>query len=79
MGAGECMLSMYKSGLCCRTGAESYEVTLGGKDVRFSLGDKDWETREHHFTVVGDNKEDGEEKTDPSGWDCWDAYNRWNL
>ena len=30
------------------------------------FGDEDLETREHYFTVEGDNKEDGEEETDPS-------------
>lgn len=44
----------------------------GGKHIRFSVGDEDWETREHHFTVAGNIEEDGEEETDPNGWD-WEA------
>ena len=47
---------------------------LRGQESMFisPSGDEGWETREHHFTVWGDNKEEGEdweEETDPDDWD----------
>ena len=68
MEAGEyvfCEHDKFKDGMCCcRTGAGSYKVNLGGTDVRFSSGDEGG--REHHFTVVGDDRRGGrEEETDP--------------
>lgn len=75
--AGDYVFTMYdkfKDGMCCGTGAGSYEVTVGGERIFGSpSGDEDWETREHYFTVEGEeDNADGDEETDPEDWD-WDA------
>ena len=58
MAASECLpyVCEVKDGMCCGTGAGSYEVTLGGNGCS-PLPDEDWERRKHHFTAEGDNKE----------------------
>ena len=63
----------FKDGMCCGTGSGGYEVSLGGERVFGSpTGDEDWETREHYFTVEGEDVDGEEDEADPEDWD-WDT------